>query len=208
MAKVHGRIGNGEAVVVIALFQSVAQLHQVTDRVVHQFDGVDAARRIAGVARLALHANHMGEMAFVRAHRLQRGRLANNGAVWTNARCFREVLSARHGGFFIGGGENVERLAQFADVDVAQRVENKGEEALHVGGAQAVELVVMLRQGKGIARPAPVVERHRVGVTRQQQAAGALAGARQHIEFMARAGHGLHFDAEAQIAKPACQQID
>ena len=41
-----------------------------------------------------------------------------------------------------------------------------------------------------------------------QQAAGAVSGAGQQVEFMARIRHRLYLNIEAEIAEPACQQID
>ena len=79
--EVERRIGYGEGIVVIALFQRVAQLHDATNGIVHQLNGVDAARRIAGVAGLPLDTDGVGHMAFVRAYRLQRGWFADDGAI-------------------------------------------------------------------------------------------------------------------------------
>ena len=52
-----------------------------TNGIVHQLNGVDAARRIAGVAGLPLDTDGVGHMAFVRAYRLQRGWFADDGAI-------------------------------------------------------------------------------------------------------------------------------
>ncbi|MNE63829.1 hypothetical protein D3C80_1592030 [compost metagenome] len=43
-------IRHGEGIVVEAFFQGVAQHHNAANGVVHQLNGIDAARRIAGVA--------------------------------------------------------------------------------------------------------------------------------------------------------------
>ncbi len=81
------------------------------------------------------------------AHRLQRGWFADDGEIRPNGGGGGEITCAGHRRFFICGSQNVQRLGQFARVDVAHRIQNKGEEAFHVGGAQAVELVVVLGQG-------------------------------------------------------------
>jgi len=160
-----GRVRDSEAVMVITLLQRRAQLHQMSDRLMHQFNGVDTACRIAGMARFPLDANHIRQMAFVRAHRFKRSRFTDDGTVGTQLRRFREIFGASHGGLFIGRGEDIERFAQRADIHIAQRVENKGEEAFHVCCAQAVELVVVLGQGKGIARPAAIIKGNGIRMT-------------------------------------------
>lgn len=104
MAEVHGGIRHGERRIVVALLQGFAQLHQAADGFVHQIDGVDAARRIAGMAGLADDANGIGHVALVRAHRLQRGRLADDGEIRTNGGRGGEVTRAGHRRFFICGG--------------------------------------------------------------------------------------------------------
>ncbi|MNZ68629.1 hypothetical protein D3C78_868990 [compost metagenome] len=95
-----------------------------------------------------------------------------------------------------------------AGVDVAYRIQNKGKEAFHIGSAQTVQLIVVFGQGERVARPAAFIIRHGVGVTRQQQATAAFANAGQQVEFVAAVRHRLHVDAEAQIGKPAGQQVD
>ena len=66
----------------------------------------------------------------------------------------------------------------------------------------------MLSQRKRIARPAPVIKRHGIGMPRQQQAASAVSATCQHIKFVACSRHGLHFHIEAQIFEPTRQQSD
>ncbi|SQC15910.1 Uncharacterised protein [Klebsiella pneumoniae] len=86
--------------------------------------------------------------------------------------------------------------------------ENKGEEAFHIGRAETVELVIVFGEGERVARPAAIIERHGIGMPGEQQAAGAVSGAGQQVEFMARIRHRLYLNIEAEIAEPACQQID
>lgn len=62
---------------------------------------------------------------------------------------------------------------QLRDVDITQRVEDKGEEAFHVRRTQTIELIVMLGQGERIARPASVVKGYGIGMARQQQTTSA-----------------------------------
>ena len=142
------------------------------------------------------------------ADRLERRRLADDGAVWSQRGRFSEIARARHARLFIGGRQDVERFFQLRHIHVTQRIKNKREKAFHIGGAEPEQFVVMLGQRERVARPAPVVERHGIGMPGQQQAARATAGARQHIEFIARTGDRLYFDLEAETAKPARQQID
>ena len=70
-------------------------------------------------ARLPLNANRVGHVAFVRAYRLQRRGLADNGAVWSQLGRLGEVAGAGHAGLFIGRRQNIERLFQLSDVNVA-----------------------------------------------------------------------------------------
>ena len=83
-AEVQRRVRHGERVVVIASLQVVAQGHDAADGVMHQLNGVHAARRIAGVAGLAEHAHGGRDMAFMCANRLQRRRLADDRAIRAN----------------------------------------------------------------------------------------------------------------------------
>ncbi|MNT36269.1 hypothetical protein D3C72_1723420 [compost metagenome] len=147
-------------------------------------------------------------MALVRTHRLQRGWLTDNGEVRADAGRGGEVTCAGHRRFFICGGQNVQRLGQLAGIDVTHRIQNKGKEALHVGGTQSIQLIVVLGQGERIACPTAFIIRHGIGVARQQQAATAFANACQQVEFVAAVRHRLHVDAETQIGKPAGQQVD
>lgn len=84
----------------------------------------------------------------------------------------------------------------------------KAKKAFHIGRAEAVEFVIVFGEGERVARPAAIIERHGIGMPGEQQAAGAVSGAGQQIEFMARIRHRLYLDVEAEIAEPAGQQID
>lgn len=98
---------------------------------------------------------------------------------------------------------------QFTDVNVAQGIEDKREEAFHIGGAEPVEFVVVLGKRKRVAAgPTTIVERHGIGMPGEQQAASAVAGTGQHIEFITRLRYRLDLDVKAQIAEPAAEQID
>lgn len=55
----------------------------------------------------------------------------------------------------------------------------------------------MFGEGERVARPAAIIERHGIGMPGEQQAAGAVSGAGQQIEFMARIRHRLYLDVEA-----------
>ncbi len=81
---------------------------------------------------------------------------------------FGEVARARHAGLFIGGRQHVQRLFQLRHIHVTQRIKNKGKKAFHVGGAEAVEFVVVFGQGERIARPATIIIGYGVGVAGQQ----------------------------------------
>ena len=171
----------------------------------HQFNRVDAACRVAGVARLPLNANRVGHVAFVRAYRLQRCGLADNGAIRSQLGRLGEVAGAGHAGLFIGRRQNIERLFQLSDVNVAQGVKNKSEEAFHIRGAETIQLIVVLGQGKRVAGPAAIIKRDGIGVPGKQQAASAVAAAGQQVEFIARVRDWLNFNIKADIAEPASQ---
>lgn len=63
----------------------------------------------------------------------------------------------------------------------------------------------MLGKRKRVAGPATIIERHGIGMPGEQQAASAVAGAGQHIEFIARLRYRLDLDVKAQIAEPAAE---
>ncbi len=71
MTEIHGGIGDGKTVMVITLLQRIAQLHQMGDRLMHQFNGVNATCGIAGVARFPLNTDHIRQVTFVRTHRFK-----------------------------------------------------------------------------------------------------------------------------------------
>ncbi|CFW74576.1 Uncharacterised protein [Salmonella enterica subsp. enterica serovar Bovismorbificans] len=83
MAQIQRWIRNGKRLVVIPRFQRVTQLHDMANRIVHQFNGVNPTRRVAGMTGLPQDANDIRDMPFVRAYRLQRRRFANDRAVRT-----------------------------------------------------------------------------------------------------------------------------
>ncbi|VTN07990.1 Uncharacterised protein [Raoultella ornithinolytica] len=114
-----------------------------------------------------------------------------------------KVTGTGHAGLFIGGSQDVERFFQLTDIDIAQGIKNKGKKAFHVGGAEAVQLVFVLGEGERIAGPAAVIKGNGIRMAGEKQAASAVAGTGQHIEFVARIWHRLHFDIEADFAEPA-----
>ena len=63
----------------------------------------------------------------------------------------------------------------------------------------------MLGQGKRIASPAAIIKRDGIGVPGKQQAACAVAGTRQQVEFITRIRHRLNFNIKADITEPARQ---
>ena len=148
------------------------------------------------MTRLTQNSNGVRDMAFVRANGLQRCWFANDCAVRAERSRFRKVTCAGHAGLFIGGGQNVEWLFQFRDIHTAQCIENKGEKAFHIRGAQTVELIVVLGEGEGIARPTPIVKRYGIGMACQQQTAGTVPDTRQHVEFIARTRNRLNLNIE------------
>ena len=119
MPEVERRVWHGKRVVVITFFQVIAQLQNMPDGVVHQFDSVNSACWIAGVARLALNTDGVRDMTFMGAYRLQRRWLANDGAIRAQGGSFGKITRSGHTGFFIGSRQNVERFCKLRDVDIA-----------------------------------------------------------------------------------------
>ena len=70
MTEVKRGVRHGKCLIVIAFFKIVTQLQDMTDGVVHQFDSVNSACWIAGVARLALNTDGVRDMTFMCAYRL------------------------------------------------------------------------------------------------------------------------------------------
>ena len=70
MPEVERGVWHGKRFVVITFFQVIAQLQNMPDGVVHQFDSVNSASWIAGVARLALNTDGVRDMTFMCAYRL------------------------------------------------------------------------------------------------------------------------------------------
>ena len=70
MPEVERGVWHGKRFVVITFFQLIAQLQNMPDGVVHQFDSVNSACWIAGVPRLALNTDGVRDMTFMCAYRL------------------------------------------------------------------------------------------------------------------------------------------
>ncbi len=68
----------------------------------------------------------------------------------------------------------MERDLQRAPLEVGHRRQHAGEEALHIGGAAAIEPAAALDETERIAVPALAIDRHHVGMSRQRNAGDAL----------------------------------
>ena len=79
----------------------------------------------------------------------------------------REIACASHRGFLICSRQNIERFAEFAGIDVAKRIQNKGKKAFHICCTEPVELIVVFGKGEGITCPATIIKRHGICMPRQ-----------------------------------------
>ena len=119
MPEVERGVWHSKRFVVITFFQVIAQLQNMSYGVMHQFDSVNSACWIAGVARLALNTDGVRDMTFMCAYRLQRRRFANDGAIRAQGGSFGKITRSGHTGFFIGSRQNVERFCKLRNVDIA-----------------------------------------------------------------------------------------
>ncbi|EJT83877.1 hypothetical protein PPS11_29053 [Pseudomonas putida S11] len=111
-----------------------------------------------------------------------------------------------HGAFFVTGGEDQQRLLEIVLQQRDDRLDDQGEEALHVAAAQADPAAIGFGQLQRVAGPQLFVVGHRVAVPRQHQATRAGATAGQQVEL---AGADLLDVAlETQVAQPTGQQVD
>ncbi len=70
------------------------------------------------------------------------------------------------------------------------------------------EAVALFGHLEGILAPAPFVEGHRIGVTRQQQPPFPLAMVATRLNLPGRSGRRRHLALETELAEPVGQQPD
>ena len=192
----------------VAIFQILLQAQHLPHRLVHDLHGVDAVGGIRAVTALAGNADRLRHMPLVGHHRHQSGRLANHGVVGFQFGRRGDGAGPRHGGLFVGSGENTQRLVELGEVNLFERLDDKGEEALHIDGAEAIEAVALFGHLEGVLAPAPLIERHRIGVTRQQQTALPLTDRRHQIELARQIGERRYLALKTELTEPVSQQPD
>ncbi|MNZ50502.1 hypothetical protein D3C78_682900 [compost metagenome] len=208
VAEVQRGLWHRESVVGVLLFQAVLQLEHLPHGLVHDLQSVDPVGGIRAVAALACDADGLRHVALVGHHGHQAGGLTYHRIVGFDLGRRGDGTGSRHGGLFVGGSENTQRLAERLEIDLLERLHDEGEEALHVDGAEPVQAVALLGHLEGILAPAPLVEGHGIGMARQQQAAFTLAIGRHQVELAGLLRQRRHLAVEAELAEPVGQQPD
>ena len=114
-------------------------------------------------------------LALVRDDRLHVGRLADDAAGRPDAALGEVRHQAAHAEerrLLVIGQRQVDRHVPLRFEEARRPREGDRDEALHVGRAAAVDATVGVVRAERVARPVLPVDRHRVGVTRQHDAAG------------------------------------
>ncbi len=128
-------------------------------------------RRVAGDA---LHRAGADDAALVARHHLHVGGFADDDRARTKPALAEPVDHAADAGaadLLVVGEREVDRALQAALRPFRHLRQRGGGEGLHVGGPAAIDAAVLLGQRPGIGRPGLAVDRHHVGVARQDHAA-------------------------------------
>ncbi len=173
IGQLEGRAGLGRR----AQFGRIAT--QFADEVMGMEDGVDAEVGARGMARLARHRRHQAGASLVAADDAHAGRFSDEDGKLRRqglGHVLDDVVDAEAADLLvIGKGEvdgRCERLLQHG----GNARQHAGEKALHIGGAPAIEPVVLPPHGERVARPVLAVDRHDVGMA-AQHVAGPVGGA-------------------------------
>ena len=163
-------------------------------------DGADAEMGHRG---MGLEAGELGDVALaalVGVHHGHHGRLADDddpGLRHLGRHAGRQRMRAEAADFLIVGEREVDRLLERGLQELRQQGEADGVERLHVAGAAAVILAVLQRERPRVGDPGLAVDRHDVGMARQDDAARDV-GTDGGEEIGLRAvlvGHQLRLDA-------------
>ena len=205
-AEVQGRLRHGELRVTEFTLPLQAQAAQFAHGIVHGFQRAVAQARIGRMAAAPENVDALHHDAFVHPNWLEAGRLTDHRCPPQGPAGIGQGPGAGHGAFFVTGGEDQQRLLERLVQQRLERFDGQGEKALHVTTAQADPTAIDLGELQRIGLPQRAVERHRVTVAGQHQAAGTAAETGQQIEF-ARADL-LDIAGEPQLSEPAGQQLD
>ena len=192
----------------IAILEILLKFEHLAHGFVHDLHGVDAVGGIRAVTASACDANGLRHVTLVGHYGHQTGGFTDHRIVGFDLGRRGDGAGARHGGLLVSGGQDAQRLAEGGQIDLLERLHDEGEEALHVDGAEPVQAVALLGYLEGILAPASLVERHRIGVTCQQQPPFPLAIGRHQVEFARQVGQCRHLALEAELAEPVGQQPD
>ena len=105
------------------------------------------------------------------------------------------------------GGEQHQRLTQVPGAEPFGRGQGHGEEALHVGGAEAVEAPVARLRAERVAGPAAGVVGDRVGVSGEDQPAWPVAECGDQVDLVGMIWNLLPLDAKAEWLGPLGEQL-
>ena len=157
---------------------------------------------------MAVQPDGFHEDPLVHAHRPQTGGFADDGMTGVRSLQFEQCAGTCHGGFLVGGGQQDDRTVQIPRAQRAYRLDRQCEKGFHVGGAETVQALVRLRQAKRVVLPLPLVERYRIGMPGQHQAARPLAERGDQVgpRRLTRQGQDLH--REPAVLQPARQPFD
>src|ERR1700679_259276 len=102
----------------------------------------------------------------------------------------------------------MDRALQLGARDLVRERQRRADEALHVAGAAAIELVAAHFRRERIARPVLAIDRHNVGVARQDVAAVALGPERREEVGLVLLGIIAAAAARARVLQKLLREID
>lgn len=138
-AEVHGRGRHGELRVAVGLLPLLAQTHQLAHHCVHGLHGAAAQAWVRGVAAAPEDVDAVHEDALVHADRPQPGGLADHRRTAERLTGLGRGTGAGHGAFFVTGGKDQQRLLEIVLQQWDDRLDDQGEEALHVATARPTQ---------------------------------------------------------------------
>ncbi len=174
-AAMNGGVGRIERRVERSLLPNAARdaldMGDQLGRRLHRIDAVGRQRRMAFAAP---HMAAEGMEPLLPGHRHHAGRLADQAGERFRLGHADLVDQARYADaadlLVIGKGE-MDGPRRRPRLEFRNQRQRGRDEALHVGGAAAIEAALILGQHERIGRPILVVDRHHVGVARQDQPA-------------------------------------
>ena len=206
MPEIHRRGWNGKRRVIVLLLDLIAVGEQGGNELMHALERTVTEARVAGMPGLPEEFDRHGQIALMLSDRFETGRLTDN----TEAAEFFTVVCnqfcAAHGGFFVGGRHQRQRVFEFIEIHLAAGVQRECEETFHVATAEPVDVVVLFAGGERVVGPQCRITGYGVGMSRQHQSVAAAAGARDQVilAFI----DGLQLDIETQACGPVCNEVD